>query len=209
MYGTGRRAVSAAGALATSASGRDPFDQRYGTDTARHVRLEGLVVRGDHREQGVRYQPSDAGRVRERLSGLPLDPAEAAFVDVGSGKGRVVLVASTMPFKRVVGVEFSEGLDLIARSNVDRFPPTERRARAVELVCMDATEYQFPTDPLVVYFYNPFLRSVMESVMSNLRRSLEQRPRPCVVLLEGDESLSPLIVSAGWARTGAGSFWRS
>jgi predicted RNA methylase len=41
-----------------------------------------------------------------------------SFVDFGSGKGRVLLVASHYPFREVVGVEFSPELQKIAEGNI-------------------------------------------------------------------------------------------
>lgn len=105
------------------------------------MRLEGLVIRGYNRDHGVHYQPSDPDKVCQVLhdldAGFGAGFEAATFVDIGSGKGRVVLVASTLPFMRVVGVEFSEDLDRIARENLSRFPAAEQCAGQVELLCMD------------------------------------------------------------------------
>lgn len=207
VLGASRRALAAVRA-SVRRTGPDPFDEEYGTDTARPARLEGLTVRGRNRDLGVRYQASDPARVRGLLTELDLDPADHTFVDLGSGKGRVVLVASTLPFRQVVGVEFSEELDRIARANLDRFPASRRRAGDVRLLCMDAVDYEFPATPLVVYLYHPFLGPVMASVMAGLGRSLDRRPRPCVLVLEGDQSLAPLVVAAGFTTLRPGVFAR-
>lgn len=206
LAGASREAVRVLRRSATRRRTPDPFDERYGTDTARQVRLEGLVVRGGNREYGVHYQPSEPDKVRQTLQDLDADLEAATFVDIGSGKGRVVLVASTLPFARVVGVEFSEELDLIARENLRRFPAAEQRAGAVDLLCMDAVEFEFPATPLVLYLYNPFREPVMEAVLANLRDSLTARPRPCVVILEGDQSLSGHISGAGFREVAAGVY---
>jgi cyclopropane fatty-acyl-phospholipid synthase-like methyltransferase len=53
------------------------------------------------------------------LDRLQLDPRDFVFVDLGSGKGRVILRAATRPFRRVEGVEFSEPLHRVALRNID------------------------------------------------------------------------------------------
>lgn len=208
--GASRRAVAAARATLGRTGVPDPFDERYGTDTARQVRLERLTVHGENRDLGVRYQASDPGRVRRVLLDLDLelDITDHTFVDLGSGKGRVVLVASTLPFRQVVGVEFSEELDRVARANLERFPAARRRAADVVLVCADVVDYEFPPTPLVVYLYNPFLGPVMGSVMAHLGDSLDRHPRPCVVVLEGDQSLARWVLAAGFVTVRPGVFAR-
>src|SRR5215218_10190886 len=42
------------------------------------------------------------------------------FVDLGCGKGRVLYMAARRPFKRVIGIEWSERFSRIARVNLDR-----------------------------------------------------------------------------------------
>ncbi len=37
------------------------------------------------------------------------------------------------------------------------------------MVCLDACDFQFPADPLVVYLFNPFSEPVFVKVLENLR----------------------------------------
>lgn len=48
--------------------------------------------------------------LRQILDRLPLDFEEYTFIDLGSGKGRALLIASEYPFRAVVGVELSPKL---------------------------------------------------------------------------------------------------
>src|ERR1700719_3166712 len=40
------------------------------------------------------------------------------FVDIGAGKGRALLLAAELPFRKVIGVELSEELARIAQKNI-------------------------------------------------------------------------------------------
>src|SRR5260370_15319574 len=51
------------------------------------------------------YQPTDPALFQEIMASLPIEFEQFAFVDLGSGKGRTLLMASEYPFKRIVGVE--------------------------------------------------------------------------------------------------------
>ena len=112
------------------------------------------------------------------LKALPIDPSEYTFIDIGSGKGKVVLLASTYPFRRVIGVELYEDFHRIAAANLNAFPESERRAKSVELACVDAGAYSLPREPVVVYLFNPFSEEILAKVMENI----EAHPGPLYVL---------------------------
>jgi SAM-dependent methyltransferase len=107
---------------------------------------------------------------------LHLDYQRFSFVDVGSGKGRALLLASDYPFREIIGVELSPELDSVARANIARY--TEARPRPpVTSIQGDAAEFLWPPGPLVIYMWNAFTRPVMERVFQNLETSLAQLPR--------------------------------
>ena len=105
------------------------------------------------------------------------------FIDLGSGKGRAVLLASLYPFRRVVGVEFSPELTEIARRNVNRFSHPAQRCRDIELRCEDAAAYEFPAEPALVYIYNSFEGPLMQRVLANLAASGTAHERRLLLLI--------------------------
>ena len=100
------------------------------------------------------------------------------FIDLGSGKGRVLLMASDYPFKKIIGVEFMPELHRAAQENIAGYANDRQRCPQIESVCMDARDFQFPDNPLVVYLFNPLSEQTFTRVLKNLRRSAEQKPRP-------------------------------
>jgi hypothetical protein len=56
-------------------------------------------------------RPASSGWPCEKLK---IDPRDFTFTDFGSGEGRVLLIAAGLPFRAVVGVEFSAELNEIA-----------------------------------------------------------------------------------------------
>lgn len=178
---------------------------QYGVDTAGIVRLGGLRIASENRDLGVRYQPSEPAAVRELIDALAIDHSEYVFVDYGSGKGRVLLVASEFPFKRIVGVEFSPELNQIARENLARFPRDRQRCSEIELVTVDAAEYELPAEPAVLYFYNPFAEPVLRRVLTGVQESLGSHPRPVLLLFTGNLPRAELLEDAGLVRVEAAS----
>src|SRR5579871_6319392 len=83
------------------------------------------------------YMPTHPKLVYRVLRLLNPQPGRYDFVDLGSGKGRVLLIASEFPLHRVIGVEFDERLHAIAQQNIGQFHG-RRQCSHVESICMDA-----------------------------------------------------------------------
>jgi SAM-dependent methyltransferase len=128
------------------------------------------------------YQPTEPSLFEEMIESLGIDPSLYTFLDLGSGKGRTLLMASEYPFRRVLGVELIPELNQIARENIRKFKTDRRKCGTVESVCHDARVFEFPDEPLLIYLFNPFLESGFTQVVSNLERSLQASPRPVVIL---------------------------
>jgi SAM-dependent methyltransferase len=172
------------------------FDAKRNVDTAGWVRRADLVTDSANRAHAGRYQPSSVEEFELLMSKLDVDHEEFVFVDYGSGKGRVLMLAAELPFKQIVGVEFSPPLHEIARQNVATLG---RHAARVETLVMDAAEYEPPLEPLVLYFFNPFDAPVMRRVLARVRASLERRPRPVYVVVSGQPELAEAIEFFGFS----------
>ena len=77
---------------------------------------------------------------------------------MGSGKGRVLLLASEYPYKKIIGVEISNRLHHIAEKNFETWTNAQQKCRDLQSICSDAREYQFPKGPLVLFFLRPLLQ---------------------------------------------------
>ena len=81
------------------------FERRLKMDTTGTIATEELGIR-DTDGLRSRYEPSPWLSLRSALRVCKVTPGDV-FIDLGSGKGRVVLQAAEYPFKRVLGVELS------------------------------------------------------------------------------------------------------
>jgi hypothetical protein len=126
------------------------------------------------------------------------------FIDLGAGKGRALLMASDYPFARIMGVEFMPDLCRAAQENIARYSSEQRKCERMEMVCLDACDFQFPAEPLVVYQFNPFSEPVFVKVLENLRLSVEQTPRPVFIAYRYTEH-EKLLAEAAWLEKIAGT----
>jgi predicted RNA methylase len=161
----------------------EEFDRKYGVDTGGVIPLSQLSVDADNWVFGVQYEPVGAAvDFSSVLANVDVPYESFTFVDLGAGKGRALLLASLLPFKKIVGVEFSRELLDVAAENLRRWPVERKRCRDIELLCMDAGAYQFPDGPLVLYMYNPFGPPVMERVIDNIAAAVRRAPRRIVIV---------------------------
>jgi predicted RNA methylase len=146
----------------------DDFDRYHGTDTSGELALWETRVSSPSARFGVRYQASPEDELVRAVNGLKIDAKCFTFIDLGSGKGRTLLVAARLGFRHVIGVEISEELAAIAKSNLAKLNVTNAL-----VIHADAADYTLPTGGLVVYLYNPFTAPVMGPVVRALERRIE------------------------------------
>jgi predicted RNA methylase len=147
-------------------------DRRLGIDTCREVRLSSLGLAEQDR---VDYEPSGWSSARTALDRLTVEPDDV-LIDLGSGKGRVVLEAAQRPFRRVIGVELSPELTRIARSNLAA-SRHRLRCQDVQLVTADVTSFEMPDDITVVYLRDPFGGAVFTAALDAMIASVDRAPR--------------------------------
>jgi SAM-dependent methyltransferase len=132
------------------------------------------------------YQPTEATLFHEMLDALhqltDLNFSDFIFLDIGSGKGRTLLMASDYPFRRIVGVELLTALHRAAQENLGKYRSESQKCFALESICADATEFPFPAEPLVLYLFNPLPEAGLRGMIANLEESLRSNPRKVYVL---------------------------
>ena len=162
--------------------------QRYGDvdyDWEYRVDTTSATVNWRDRLLGVfnsPYQPTEPGLFHEMLQQLGIDFREFTFIDLGSGKGRVLLMAADYPFRRILGVELLSHLQRVADENIRKYKSAAQKCFAVESVCGDAREFIFPPEPTVLYLFNPLPEVGLERLIANLELSLQRSFRPTYVI---------------------------
>jgi SAM-dependent methyltransferase len=160
----------------------NPFDVKYGTDTGGLITGEKLSSGRWNDLWNTAYYGISASGFDPIFEALNLDWQRFIFVDLGSGKGRALLLASRFPFRRIIGVEIAPELSAVAAANIERFSAPWQTCREIEARTGDAAEFTYPAGPLVLYFNQPFLAPVVKRCLKNLSRSLAAEPREIYVV---------------------------
>lgn len=155
----------------------DAFDRKWGTDTTSVVKRRDLDFPPEQADRFHQYEVSAPNALMTVQGLLDIEPGEFTFVDVGSGKGRVVLEASQVPFRRCIGVEYSAKLHEIAEANARLFAERGGSRVRPEFWQGDARDYPLPSGPLLLYLYNPFFPPVLGEFLEEVERSVCDEPR--------------------------------
>ena len=158
------------------------FDKCYGVDTRGVIPMAHLSVSEPSWIHGCGYQGVVPDELEILWPSLGIDYSKSAFIDIGAGKGRALMLASKLPFKRIIGVEIAHELCVITNANLRIFNTHDDCRAQAEVLCADASSYEFPLEPIVVFLYNPFGTPTMQKVIANLIESLRTCPRAVVVI---------------------------
>lgn len=160
------------------------FDTTRSVHTSGDERpFEASKVVGELRDS-LTYHPARVPNARAALRDLPIrDHSQYTFVDIGSGKGRMLFLAAELPFSKVLGVEFAIDLHRQACANIQRHNHLKQKCAGIESINADAAGFEFPSGNLVIYIFNPFGPEIMGRMLENLARSIETNPRHVVILM--------------------------
>ena len=158
------------------------FDRKYGTETRGTITNGNLDVPQDKLEHAVRYEATSVELGNRILQELPISYENYIFVDFGSGKGRILLLASNFPFRKIIGVELLPLVNEIACNNIRIYKSESQKCYNLESVCLDAKDFEIPDEKAVFYFYHPFDEYVMRAVLSNIEASLKRYPRKIYIV---------------------------
>ena len=138
------------------------------------------------------YVASSYRRFHQTMKQVRIRPGQDVFADFGSGMGRAVILAAQHPFRKVIGIEISRELNDIARDNLQRVA-AHLQCKNVELHCADIRAFPIPPDLSMAYLWSPFDERILSPVFANLRRSVEETPRPLTILYTAPVDDDPLI----------------
>lgn len=152
------------------------FDRIHGTDTDGYTEPSEFGLESPNIKHASYYVSSKLRTFEFLVRKLPRIAKDYSFVDVGCGKGRVLIRAIELGFRKIYGVDLSPRLVDIAVRNM------ERCSHCASIKCQDACDYQFPDDDLVVYMFNPFREAVMQRFIRNLEDFIRRSHRKVYII---------------------------
>ena len=91
-------------------------------------------------------------------------------------------MASRYPFRRILGIELLPELHRVAKENISKYKSDSQQCFVIDCVLADASAFDFPEEPAVLYLFNPLSESGLISMINRLEDSLRRIPRPVFVI---------------------------
>lgn len=101
-----------------------------------------------------------------------------SLLDIGCGKGRVLMMASEYPFREVLGVELNPNLAAVARTNLRAWTRSPRACGQIGIQSSDALQMPIPRGPVLLYLFNSFEQAMVRSLLDRLLEVAATRPDP-------------------------------
>jgi len=104
---------------------------------------------------------------------------EDCILDVGCGKGKVINMLYSFPFKNIDGLEYDTQLVSLCMRNMKKL-----KRKRTKLYCEDAARFTHLDAYTYMYMFNPFKGQTMEKFVDNILDSYNRKKRRiCIVYL--------------------------
>ena len=155
---------------------------KYNINTIKPESLDDLTIIEGDKSKSSRYEALNYFILENLLTNFcKLFPNEKSILDVGSGKGRILVAAAHYGFTKITGVEFAKELCKAAERNInsikEKFPQVTFR-----IFCNDILSYKITGSDKVFFLFNPFNKDIMEKFVDNINQSVKESPRTIYVM---------------------------
>lgn len=171
------------------------WDWRHGTETVQRIPPHQLETESSNKQWAQYYGATKAGPLLQLFRLLNLGK-DRRFVDLGCGKGRVVMLAAQHGFSTIVGIDFSAELCRSAEKNLEEFRKRRRVESEIRILHSDVVDYAVGPEDSVFFLYDPFSKEVLGGVLENIKASLVSAPR-ALCLIYNSPRLHDEIERAG------------
>lgn len=164
---------------------KHPFDRAHGVDTDGLLYADALATGHAHDDHNAGYYATAPSLFRGglelwrgTLAGTGYGAADYTLVDIGCGKGRVLMLAADYSFRAIVGIELNPRLTRVARKNLHKWLRRPRACPGVRIIEGDALSFPLPEGPLALFYFNSFERELTEQWLSRLAETARARTQP-------------------------------
>lgn len=150
--------------------------RKYGISTFSPVKLSKLTIAESDLTKSQPYEAVNYYMLEKLLTAFRKLPDSASIVDLGCGKGRVMVVAAYFGFKQITGIDFAKELCEEAARNMEK---TQQKIPGIRwnIVHANVLDYTILPDDAIFFMFNPFAERTLVSFLKKLERSCKQFPR--------------------------------
>jgi len=170
---------------------------KYGSNTFIPVELKDLTITNGDKKKASRYEAVSFYMLEKLLSAFQKVSGITSITDLGSGKGRVLMVAPHFGFKEITGIDFAKELCQQANMNMRKKEKEFPNIKWKELN-ENVEDYELTRHDSVFFIFNPFTEVVLKKFLEKLDHSCQQFPRS-VYFLYASPQHQQLLLDDGYA----------
>ena len=161
------------------------FDLFYNVETQLRI--------GESSKLNNHYAPTYYSVIKESFRSIK-DRNKLTFIDVGCGKGKVLLVASDFGFKEIIGIELSKKLLITCKINLNNYKKLKVKKKSIKLININATKYKI-TNENVFYFFDPFSKIILDNFLKKILESFKKNKRKIYIIFANPPKQNKLLNS--------------
>ncbi len=184
------------------------FDLIHRVDTTGKEDSFTLSVPDSYKNKVVPYEAMKSKNFYLVMNSLNIEWSNYSFIDVGSGKGKVLLLASKYPFQRIIGVELSRTLVEKAKENISNFRPKSSFLKRITLINKDIIDYNPTKENVIFFLYNPFNAEIMTSFVKKIELLVKSQKNRIIIIyfnpvhvemFRGSDHFQPTMITDKYA----------
>ena len=166
---------------------------KYHINTIKPESLDTLTIADGDKSKSSPYEALNYFILEILLENFcKLFPREKNLIDVGCGKGRVMVAAAHYGFKNIIGVDFAKELCAAAERNINKIK-TQFPGTTFNIYCKDMLNYLINADDKVFFLFNPFNNEIMEKFLEKIDRSVREHRRTIYFIYANPQQKEILI----------------
>ena len=169
---------------------------KYGTNTFIPVELKDLTITNGDRKKASRYEAVSFYMLEKLLRAFQKISQLTSIIDLGSGKGRVLMVAPHFGFTDITGIDFAKELCVQAMANMmekkTHFPGIKWK-----VINDNVENFDIGSRDSVFFMFNPFAEDVLKRFLEKLDHSCHEFPRS-IYFLYASPQYQQLLLDDGY-----------
>jgi SAM-dependent methyltransferase len=149
---------------------------KYGISTFAPVELNKLTIVNGDISKSSPYEAANYYLLEKLFTAFRKSSNADSLIDLGCGKGRVLVVAAHFGFRNITGIDFATELCEEASANMkklqQKFPYIKWK-----VINDNVANYNISPGDSVFFMFNPFMEEIIENFLEKLERSCQQFPR--------------------------------
>jgi precorrin-6B methylase 2 len=170
-------------------------EREYGIETSggSYCTDDDTTYHDSHMYSPIPY--SDLERIIFRLNCNSQD----VFVDIGCGKGRVLVFVAQTKIKKIIGIEFRKDLAEDAIQNIKKI---KNKLLHIKIINADAAKCDL-REGTIFFMYSPFGESTFKAVIENIKSTYVKNPRSISIVyfdikISRIEQIFSFMQDQGW-----------